>query len=116
MIGKLKDMGRDPCRLDVHSLPRRMLERAFQPHARLDCVVPQAFWWFSLLGALTLLCYSVHQKDSVFIFAYAFTWIPYIRNLIIHRRNKAAQSVCSGCGQKNPPQANFCPHCGVKVA
>ena len=79
-------------------------------------VVPQAFWWLSLTGSLLLLTYSLHQKDSVFIFAYLFTWIPYIRNLMIHRQNKAAQSVCTGCGQKNPPQWNFCPNCGGKIS
>ncbi len=79
-------------------------------------VVPQAFWWLSLIGSVTLLCYGLfYLNDSVVIFAYAFTWIPYIRNLMIHRRNKAAQSACTGCGQKNPPHANFCPHCGVKL-
>jgi lipid-A-disaccharide synthase-like uncharacterized protein len=78
-------------------------------------VVPQAFWWLSLIGSVTLLSYSLHQRDSVFIFAYAFTWIPYIRNLMIHRKNKAAQSVCAGCGQKNPPHSNFCPNCGGKI-
>ena len=83
---------------------------------RKQVVVPQAFWWLSLIGALTLLCYSIRQRDSVFIFAYAFSWFPYMRNLVIHRRNKAAQLVCGGCGKKNPPQANYCPHCGVKVA
>jgi lipid-A-disaccharide synthase-like uncharacterized protein len=80
-------------------------------------VVPQAFWWLSLAGSVTLLCYGLfYVHDSVYIFAYAFNWIPYIRSLVIHRRNKAAMSVCGGCGQKNPPQANYCPHCGVKVA
>lgn len=79
-------------------------------------VVPQAFWWLSLAGSVTLLAYSLHQQDSVFIFAYAFTWIPYIRNLMIHRQNKAARIVCAGCGQKNSPQANYCPACGVKLA
>ena len=78
-------------------------------------VVPQALWWLSLAGSLIFLCYSIHQRDSVFIFAYAFTWFPYIRNLMIHRRNKAALLICSGCGQKNPPQSNFCPNCGVKA-
>ena len=94
----------------------RFLIQWYATEKKKQVVVPQAFWWFSLLGAVTLLCYSVHQKDSVFIFAYAFTWIPYIRNLVIHRRNKAAQSACAGCGQKNPPQANFCPNCGGKLA
>jgi lipid-A-disaccharide synthase-like uncharacterized protein len=78
-------------------------------------VVPQAFWWLSLTGSLLLLAYSVRKRDSVFIFAYAFTWIPYIRNLIIHYRHKNAHTDCAGCGQKIPPQSNFCPNCGVKV-
>ncbi len=94
----------------------RFLIQWYATEKKKQVVVPQAFWWFSLVGALTLLCYSIHQKDSVFIFAYAFTWIPYSRNLVIHRRNKAAMSACSGCGQKNPPQANYCPNCGGKAA
>jgi len=44
-------------------------------------VVPLAFWYCSLLGSLCLLIYALHQQDSVFIFAYLFTWIPYTRNL-----------------------------------
>jgi lipid-A-disaccharide synthase-like uncharacterized protein len=94
----------------------RFIMQWYATEKRKQVVVPQGFWWLSLLGALTLLCYSIHQRDSVFIFAYAFSWIPYMRNLVIHRRSKAAQSVCIGCGEKNPPQANYCPHCGVKVA
>src|SRR5881628_2893830 len=59
-------------------------------------VVPAAFWWLSLAGSLLLLSYALfYQRDSVFIFAYAFTWIPYIRNLIIHRRHAAAPEVCA---------------------
>ena len=94
----------------------RFFVQWYATEKKKQVVVPQAFWWLSLVGSVTLLCYSLHQKDSVFIFAYAFTWIPYIRNLVIHRQNKAARIVCTGCGQKNPPQANFCPHCGVKMA
>ena len=94
----------------------RFIMQWYATEKRKQVVVPQGFWWLSLFGALTLLCYSVHQRDSVFIFAYAFSWIPYMRNLVIHRRSKAAQAACAGCGEKNPPQANYCPHCGVKVA
>ena len=36
-------------------------------------------------------------------------------NLVIHRQNKAAQRACAGCGQKIPPQSNYCPNCGGKV-
>src|SRR2546428_535560 len=49
-------------------------------------VVSTAFWWLSLVGSLVLLSYVLfYKRDSVFIFAYVFMWIPYIRNLIIYR-------------------------------
>jgi lipid-A-disaccharide synthase-like uncharacterized protein len=94
----------------------RFFVQWYATEKKQQVVIPQAFWWLSLIGSVTLLCYSLHQKDSVFIFAYAFTWIPYIRSLMIHRQNKATRITCAGCGQKNPPQSNFCPNCGVKLA
>ena len=78
-------------------------------------VVPTAFWWISITGALLLFAYAVHQRDSVFIFAYAFTWIPYIRNLIIGHRHARAHLECSQCETLCPPQANFCSACGGKL-
>jgi len=63
-----------------------------------------------------LLAYAVYQKDSVFIFAYAFTWIPYIRNLMIHHRYAKARMVCSACSYSSPPKAKFCADCGTKLA
>lgn len=93
----------------------RFFVQWYATEKKKQVVVPQAFWWLSLAGSLMLLCYSISQKDSVFIYAYLFPWIPYMRNLVIHRRNKAARYLCSGCGQKNPPQANYCPNCGVKA-
>ena len=93
----------------------RFIVQWYATEKKKQVVVPQAFWWLSLIGALMFLCYSIHLRDSVLIFAYAFSWIPYIRNVIIHRKHKAALSLCAGCGQKNPPQANFCPNCGGKL-
>jgi len=93
----------------------RFFVQWYATEKKQQVVIPQAFWWLSLIGSVTLLCYSLHQKDSVFIFAYAFTWIPYIRSLMIHRQNKAARIACAGCGQKNPPQSNYCPNCGGKL-
>src|SRR5207245_5992449 len=67
-------------------------------------VVPTAFWWLSLLGSLILLAYSLfYKRDSVFIFAYAFTWIPYIRNLIIHYRHDDAHLEFPSCTCAYPP-------------
>ena len=78
-------------------------------------VIPNAFWWLSLIGSLCLLAYGLWRRDSVFIFAYLFTWIPYIRNLMISYRNKKAAPECSECGKVAPLQARFCGHCGVKL-
>jgi lipid-A-disaccharide synthase-like uncharacterized protein len=79
-------------------------------------VVPSAFWWLSLTGALLLFSYALfYQRDSVFIFAYAFTWIPYTRNLIIHRRHKRSHSICPVCGKSCPPESNFCWSCGASL-
>lgn len=93
----------------------RFIVQWYATERRKQVVVPQAFWWLSLTGAAALLIYSFHKADSVFIFAYLFTPIPYIRNLVIDRRNQAARVTCARCGQKNPPQANYCPHCGEKL-
>jgi hypothetical protein len=79
-------------------------------------VVPSAFWWLSLVGTLLLLSYALFGKqDSVFIFAYAFSWIPYIRNLVIHRRHKKAHTECPVCDSLCAPESNFCSACGAKL-
>jgi lipid-A-disaccharide synthase-like uncharacterized protein len=79
-------------------------------------VVPAAFWWLSLAGSLLLLSYSLHKHDSVFIFAYLFTWIPYIRNLVIQRRHAAAHLDCPQCNTLCPPQSVFCYACGTRLS
>ncbi len=79
-------------------------------------VIPVAFWWFSLAGASILFSYAAfHKKDSVFIFAYAFTFIPYIRNLIIHHRHLDTHVLCPGCQVESPPSARFCCDCGTRL-
>jgi lipid-A-disaccharide synthase-like uncharacterized protein len=79
-------------------------------------VVPATFWWLSLAGSLLLLSYGLfYNGDSVYILAYAFTWIPYIRNLIIHYRHINAQVECPGCRKTCPPHSNFCFTCGARL-
>lgn len=95
----------------------RFLVQWYATERKRQVVVPPAFWWLSLAGSLLLLTYAIfYRRDSVFIFAYAFTWIPYIRNLMIHRRHLAAHVACSQCAQECPPSARFCPACGTRLA
>ncbi len=95
----------------------RFLVQWYATERKRQVVVPAAFWWLSLAGSLLLLTYAIfYRRDSVFIFAYAFTWIPYIRNLMIHRRHLAAHVACSQCAQECPPSARFCPACGTRLA
>jgi lipid-A-disaccharide synthase-like uncharacterized protein len=78
-------------------------------------VIPVSFWWLSLIGSILLLAYGLWQRDSVFIFAYAFTWIPYIRSLVIHYRNHAARQDCPGCRIAPTNEVMFCQRCGSKL-
>jgi lipid-A-disaccharide synthase-like uncharacterized protein len=87
---------------------------ATEKHQRV--VVPPIFWWLSMAGSGCLLAYGFSQKNSVFVFAYLFTWIPYIRNLIIGSRMDRRRQTCAGCGTPSPGEARFCAHCGVRLA
>ncbi|MBA4146651.1 MAG: lipid-A-disaccharide synthase N-terminal domain-containing protein [Verrucomicrobia bacterium] len=92
----------------------RFFVQWYATEKKKQVVVPAGFWWLSLVGSLLLLIYGLHRRDSVFIFAYLFTWIPYIRNLIIHYRHRDAHVICR-CGTESPPSANFCSACGTKL-
>ncbi len=93
----------------------RFLVQWYATEKRKQVVVPALFWWLSLGGSLVLLSYAVHRRDSVFIFAYAFTWIPYIRNLIIHHRHERSRRPCPECGVLSFPAASFCGQCGSQT-
>lgn len=93
----------------------RFMVQWYFTEKRRQVVIPSAFWWLSLAGSLLLLIYGLHTRDSVFIFAYAFNGIPYVRNLIIHHRHKAAQQLCPACKTTCMPTARFCHHCGTKL-
>lgn len=54
--------------------------------------LPAAFFRMSLAGALLLFTYAVSQRDWVNMAAYALNPIPYARNLILLRRQRAEDS------------------------
>lgn len=95
----------------------RFFVQWYATEKRRQVVVPSAFWWLSIAGSMLLLAYAAfYQRDSVFIFAYAFTWIPYIRNLMIHYRAKASQKKCVECGTLGLAVACYCHQCGAKLS
>jgi len=95
----------------------RFFVQWYATEKRRQVVVPALFWWLSLAGSLILFAYALfHTHDSVFIFAYAFTWIPYIRNLMIHHRHERAQRTCPDCGAVSPGAANYCGQCGARLS
>ena len=52
--------------------------------------IPLAFWYFSIGGGATLLAYSIHQQDPVFIVGQAGGLLIYFRNLQLVIRERAA--------------------------
>ncbi len=44
-------------------------------------VVPEAFWYFSFAGGVTLLAYAVHKHDPVFSLGQASGLLIYSRNI-----------------------------------
>jgi lipid-A-disaccharide synthase-like uncharacterized protein len=90
----------------------RFLVQWYATERQRRVVVPQAFWWLSLVGSLILLSYALQRRDSVFIAGQAFSWIPYLRNLWIHRRNKSFQITCPACSRNSPSDYRHCPECG----
>ena len=52
-------------------------------------IIPLGFWFFSILGGLTLLVYAIHRKDPVFIMGQATGLLIYARNIyFINKQNK----------------------------
>lgn len=54
-------------------------------------VMPVAFWYFSLLGAMSLLVYGIREREIVIIMGQSFPMVIYLRNLRLiykHKKNK----------------------------
>ena len=51
-------------------------------------VIPNAFWYFSISGGLTLFVYALYRQDPVFILGQSTGLLIYARNLYFIRRNK----------------------------
>jgi lipid-A-disaccharide synthase-like uncharacterized protein len=53
-------------------------------------IVPIAFWYLSLAGALLLLTYAIYRRDPVFILGQSMGGFIYARNLVLIRRKRTS--------------------------
>jgi lipid-A-disaccharide synthase-like uncharacterized protein len=61
----------------------RFLVQWIASERKRDSIVPVAFWWFSLLGGLTLLSYASYRQDPVIIVGQGMGLVVYTRNLML---------------------------------
>ncbi|HET7330944.1 lipid-A-disaccharide synthase N-terminal domain-containing protein [Dyella sp.] len=66
---------------------RFLLQWLYSEYKRRS-VIPLAFWYASIIGALLLLCYACYKKDPVFIVGQASGLLIYVRNLQMRKRDK----------------------------
>lgn len=55
-------------------------------------LIPVAFWYCSIGGAIVLLAYAIHRQDPVFIMGQSLGFVVYSRNLLLIRREKLVQA------------------------
>ena len=67
----------------------RFLIQWWQSERQQKSVIPIEFWYFSILGAMTLLFYAIYRADPVFILGQSTGLFIYLRNL--HLIKKSAQ-------------------------
>ncbi len=59
----------------------RFIVQWIQSEREKKSVFPVAFWYFSIVGGVTLLAYAIHREDPVFIVGQATGLLIYLRNL-----------------------------------
>lgn len=62
-------------------------------------VIPVMFWYFSILGGTTLLVYSIHKEDPVFILGQASGLLIYMRNLYFVVRHSREERLATASQQ-----------------
>lgn len=59
-------------------------------------IVPETFWYFSLVGGAMLLAYAIYRLDPVFIMGQAMGLIIYSRNIYFIRSNRKDEAAANG--------------------
>ena len=57
-----------------------------------QCVVPMAFWFFSMGGGIMTLVYGIAKREPVIIIGQSLATIIYIRNIMLIVKNRGQAS------------------------
>ena len=72
----------------------RFLIQWISSEKKRQSVIPLAFWYCSIGGALLLLAYAIYRNDPVFIAGQSCGIFIYVRNLyFIHAHKKAKEII-----------------------
>ena len=66
----------------------RFLIQWIASERKKQSVIPVSFWFFSIIGGVILLIYSIKRRDPVFIIGQSTGTLIYIRNLILIYRKR----------------------------
>ena len=71
----------------------RFIVQWIMSEIKKQSIIPLGFWYFSLLGGVTLFAYALHKEDPVFIVGQGAGLLVYSRNLyLIRKRAKTDKS------------------------
>ncbi|MCH9632834.1 MAG: hypothetical protein S4CHLAM6_11770 [Chlamydiae bacterium] len=63
----------------------------WQSEKASQSILPSSFWWISLIGASLTLSYALYIQDLVTALGYSLGLIPYVRNLMLIKRESKAR-------------------------
>lgn len=61
----------------------RFVFQWYESEKKKKSVIPNIFWYLSVLGSVLILIYSIYRNDIVFITASCLNLIIYIRNIVL---------------------------------
>jgi lipid-A-disaccharide synthase-like uncharacterized protein len=83
----------------------RFLVQWIYSEIRRESLIPIAFWYFSIVGSLTLLSYALYRRDPVFIVGQMFGVVVYGRNLyLIYSKKRRDRNAGLPGGDAPPPR------------
>ena len=71
----------------------RFVVQWFVSEREKKSVVPDTFWYLSIVGTIMILIYSVYQKDIVFVTASALNMLIYLRNIVLIKKQNNSPAV-----------------------